>query len=71
MLDPWIQRFVPKTGMTGEDLRTTITTSNSVGAENVNRIFVDRAEIGTTLTQGVDLLWTNEVMANTSAKYYK
>jgi multiple sugar transport system substrate-binding protein len=71
MLDPWINQFVPKTGMSADDLRTVITTANKVGVENTNHLFVDWPEISTTLTQGLDLLWTNKGTAEQAIKAVK
>ncbi|MCL4541215.1 MAG: hypothetical protein M1396_02585, partial [Chloroflexi bacterium] len=62
-LDPWIKQFVAKTGMTEAELRTVITGSNQVGVENVNHIFVNWAEIGNTLNQGLSALWTGKQSA--------
>lgn len=69
--ESWLDLFPSKTGMTKDQLREVILNYPKNSVENANHLFANYREMSTTLTQGLDALWTNKSSAEDAIKAVK
>jgi len=69
--EAWLDLFPGPTGMTKDQLREVITGYPKNSVENANHLFANYREMNTTLTQGLDPLWTGTQTAADTIKTVK
>lgn len=69
--ETWLDLFPGPTGMTKDQLRQVITGYPKNSVENANHLFANYREMNTTLTQGLDPLWTGTQSATDTIKSVK